>query len=161
MPFSLFRSGLLRFAAATLVAAAIGANLRLVAVDGQSMEPNYEGGQLLVAHSGSWGITHGSVVVVEMGNDGIRSLKRVIGMPGDRIELRGSGVWINGAAIAQEGVIAADQETPIIVTLSADQYWLMGDNRLRSSDSRRYGAFRQAQITGVVVFGLDPLGAPR
>lgn len=142
-----------------------------------------------------WGDpARGEVVVFYSPADGIRMVKRVVGAPGDVIEMRNNRLIINGApasyAELDAGVIeqipaaqrrgllfgsesfAAGESHPVMqmpgyrparsfgpVTLAKDQYFLMGDNRDNSSDSRYWGSVHRSQIvgraTGVAV-SLDP-----
>jgi signal peptidase I len=87
-------------------------------------------------------------------------IKRVIGLPGDTIELRDGAVLINGAALDEPYIQGArtgcgNYCQPFV--LGPDQYFLMGDNRVNSLDSRSFGAITANQIVGRVVVRYWPL----
>jgi signal peptidase I len=86
-------------------------------------------------------------------------LKRVIGLPGETIETGPAGVTINGQALREEYTISAPpDESPIRITLGAGQYFMMGDNRANSADSRKYGPVSDVDIRGRALWRLGPLG---
>lgn len=85
-------------------------------------------------------------------------IKRVIGLPGDRIEGRDRSVWINGRRLA-ETYIACDVEIDDFApeTVPADQYFMMGDNRTNSQDSRYgLGTIKRSAIVGEAVVRIWP-----
>ena len=86
-------------------------------------------------------------------------IKRVIGLPGETISIVDGDVFVDGIALEGEyAFITADggvASTPY--TLGDDEYFLMGDNRSGSADSRMYGAFDDDSIKGVVTYRLFPL----
>jgi signal peptidase I len=87
----------------------------------------------------------------------LRLIKRVVGLPGDRIEIRGGNVLINGerqdepfavhASPAMAGI--GDREA---ITLAEDQFFMMGDNRDNSRDSRYFGPVTRGQMIGRPLF---------
>jgi signal peptidase I len=95
----------------------------------------------------------------------LRLIKRVVGVPGDRIEVRGGNVFINGVrqdepfAIHGNPAIAGigDKEA---VTLATDQFFMMGDNRENSRDSRYFGPVRRDQMIGRPLFIYWSYGGP-
>jgi signal peptidase I len=126
----------------------------------------------------------GEVVTFASPADGVRLVKRVIGLPGETIELRDDHLFINGepatytpAGPEVGGQVLATEVTdagahPIVVTparparrnfgpvtVPADQYFVMGDNRDNSADSRYFGYVPRGAITGrssAVVLSFDP-----
>jgi signal peptidase I len=110
-------------------------------------------------------VAYGDVVVrrpiLEDGDSGTEDLAgRIIGLPGDVIEIRDGGVYRNGGRLNEpyikdgmtEGVMAA-------VTVPEDRYFVLGDNRQDSDDSRdaRIGFVPKDEISGKVVFRLLPI----
>ena len=87
-------------------------------------------------------------------------VKRVIGLPGDVIEFTGGTVVVNGQALEEPYLDPARcrflQERPS-VTLGRDEFFVLGDHRDRSSDSRMVGPLRRRDIRGRVVCVLAPL----
>ncbi len=135
----------------------------------------------------------GDIVVCYSPADGKRLVKRVVGLPGDRIELRNNRLIVNGAPAEyrplepwfQDQVSAAERSqhvfaseqlghrphpvmarpaAPVLrsfpeTTIPPDSYFLMGDNRDNSFDSRFFGCVRRSQILGRatgVVLSMDP-----
>lgn len=87
-------------------------------------------------------------------------IKRVIGLPGDRIECRDNAVWINGRRL-EERYLPADVEIDdfAVETVPAGHYFMMGDNRTNSQDSRYgLGTIRRSAIVGEAVVRIWPLG---
>ena len=148
-----------------------------------SMEPNFHEGQRVLvskldslwsslvvstAHaadsrrSSPFALQHGQVVVFfktpSRNEDAL--IKRVIGLPGDTVELRSGAVLINGALINEPYINGAQTFCgnycqPFI--LGPDEYFLMGDNRVNSLDSRSFGPIPARQLVGRVVLRYWPL----
>ena len=107
-------------------------------------------------------IRRGDVVVFKFPEDPERDfIKRVIGLPGETVEVRGTEVLINGAAIAQpfaHFLLPHDPNAPVNegdprerfgpVTVPADHYFAMGDNRDNSEDSRYWGFLPAHYVKG-------------
>lgn len=86
--------------------------------------------------------------------DGIYAKKRVIGMPNDTIKIIDGIVYVNDIAIDEPYIIPYPKETMYKYDIPEDKYFLMGDNRPESSDSRNWGAVSKEDIKGVVIFNL-------
>jgi len=77
---------------------------------------------------------------------------RLIGLPGETIAQRRGAVLVNGRELREPYVQAARRDSRYGTWhVSAGQYFLMGDNRVQSCDSREWGAVRRASIIGKVV----------
>ena len=135
----------------------------------------------------------GDIVVCFKPDDGTRLVKRVVGMPGDTLEMRGDIVYVNGVALAYEpaphdagGALEASERREAAfarellgghphtveilpqraalrsfgpVRIPAGQYFVMGDNRDNSADSRYFGFMPREKIIGrvpAVVVSADP-----
>lgn len=89
----------------------------------------------------------------------MRLVKRVIGMPGDSIDIKDGYVYVNGDQI--EETYTKDLTFPSIIqypiTLPEDNYFLLGDNRDVSRDSRHFGLVSLRQIEGKALFRIAPL----
>jgi signal peptidase I len=120
-------------------------------VDGPSMQPNLYTGQYVLADKIAYRLgspQRGDVVVlVPPIAHGESFIKRLMGLPGDTITIRGGKVWINGQ-LATEPYIAAPPDYSGSWTLGPDQYFVLGDNRNDSSDSHVWGSVPRADITG-------------
>ncbi len=87
-------------------------------------------------------------------------VKRVVGLPGDVIEFIGGVVFINGQALDEPYLDPARCRFPQTRSprvLGADEYFVLGDHRDRSSDSRMVGPIRRRDIRGRVICILTPL----
>ncbi|MFH2085807.1 MAG: signal peptidase I [bacterium] len=139
-------------------------------VDGRSMEPNFQNGEYILTDKVSYRIhppKRGDVVVFHSPQDErIDFIKRIIGVPGDTVELKAGYVYSNGAKleenyISDPGAVLAGrfmrESTPVEVP--PGQYLVMGDNRGHSSDSREWGLITSAEIVGRAFFRYWPVSA--
>ena len=102
------------------------------------------------------------IVIFKLKNDpGTHYIKRVIGLPGETVQIIDSVIYINGEQLKEDygkGVyfLAGSAEQPVV--LGEDEYFVLGDNRINSIDSRyAVGKVRRSQITGRAVFRVWPL----
>lgn len=105
-------------------------------------------------------VNRGDMVVFWYPNDPTKSyIKRVIGTPGDRIELDRGTVILNGHALQEVYVPAEyrDQQSMEETTVPAGEYFVLGDHRSSSSDSRAWGMVPRSYIYGKAVFVYWPL----
>src|SRR5215472_4942769 len=112
-------------------------------------------------------IERGDIVVFRYPYDPSKSyIKRVIGMAGDRIRIDGGQVYVNGESLDESYVPAeyTDARTFPEVIVPANAYYVLGDHRSMSDDSRNFGPVNQSFIYGKAVFGywpVDKLGRVR
>lgn len=128
-------------------------------VKGASMEPNFEDGDYLLINEISYRFSmpeRGDVVIFRYPLDPSQFfIKRIIGLPSETVEIKDNTVTIynkkkpNGFVL-DESYLDANQKTLGNVTTKIDdnEYFVLGDNRLQSSDSRRWGLVNQSLITG-------------
>ncbi len=89
-------------------------------------------------------------------------IKRVVGLPGETVKVDGNTVTIinksnpNGFVLT-ESYVSSERNGTTTTTLGTDQYFVMGDNREASSDSRIWGALNKSEITGRVLTRLFPI----
>jgi signal peptidase I len=113
-----------------------------VAIEGESMAPGLHDGDWVVAIRPRR-VRRGDVVVVEdPRTPGFDLVKRVVGLPGDWLEVSG-----------------CDQEDAAGLVLGQDEYWVQGDAEDRSTDSRDFGPVARSSIRGVVRLRYWPLGS--
>ncbi len=130
-------------------------------VEGQSMEPNLHSEQRLVVEKLSYRF-HGpqrfDIVVLKMPSQGEELLiKRVIGLPGETIEIRDGLVYVDGNPLEEpftDELTHAGQER--IVAVPPLHIYVMGDNRDRSNDSRSFGPVSIDNIVGRAWFSYWP-----
>lgn len=119
-------------------------------INGASMEPNFYNGEYILTNKVSYKIglpTRGDVVIFKSPrNKDIDYIKRVIGLPGDEVELRDSTFFVNGLEVEEpyipEGTYTyggsyLQEDSSIVVP--EGMYFVVGDNRQHSSDSREFG----------------------
>jgi len=129
-----------------------------VEVDGESMEPTLVDSERHLVHRWSLLVREprrSELVVLKDHIDDAWCIKRVIGLPGDVIEFREGGVRVNGAALdepylAFNALTVPQRPASSRVTVGEGRYFVMGDNRANSVDSRTYGTLRRADLLGVV-----------
>jgi signal peptidase I len=139
-----------------ILTAVIFIGIRLIVqnfrIEGRSMEPTLHSGQYLLvnkmAYLGPGEPGRGDIVVFEAWNQEKDFIKRVVGVPGDVVEIRDSCVYVNGTCLDEPYL---DQPTTDAVgpfTLGSGEYYVLGDNRSNSSDSRAYGPLPRDRIIG-------------
>lgn len=94
-------------------------------------------------------------------NQRIRLVKRVIGVPGDVIDIRDGFVYINTVKIDEPYVedLTFERKLKYPVTVPEDAYFVLGDNRDVSNDSRAFGMIKIGAIEGKVIFRLAPFNS--
>jgi signal peptidase I len=137
--------------------------LRPGQVSGYSMEPGIESDEYVLINALAYRFgppKRGDIVAFRHERTGPSVyLKRVIGLPGDRIAIARGGVTVNGAPLAEPYVRFADDRTYADVTVPPGAYYVLGDNRPRSDDSRAWGFVPAADIVGRAMVGVWPPSA--
>jgi len=138
-------------------------------VRGQSMEPNFEDGNYLIVDELSFRLRdpqRGEVIVFKYPNNpSQRYIKRIIGLPGETIEVKDAKVVVfnqeGGRILGESEYLSPAIQTPgdIQISLAENEYFVLGDNRYASSDSRRWGALPREDIVGRVVLRAWPFTA--
>ncbi len=130
-----------------------------VQVDGPSMKPTLQDNQLLLLSKYKNDYQRFDIIVFNFNNS--KLVKRVIGLPGDYIEYKDNKLYINGNYVEEtfEHATTADFSLKDIgyQTIPKDMYFVEGDNRVDSLDSRYIGLISKKQIDGVVSISLWPL----
>lgn len=134
--------------------------LRTPQVDGLSMEPRVRAGEFVLINTLAYRlgpVRRGDVVAFRHDAPNPETyIKRVVGLPGERVEVRDGTVLVNGAALSEPYVRFPDHRSAAAVTLPADGYYVLGDNRAESDDSRNWGVLHAADIAGKAVVGIWP-----
>ncbi len=121
-------------------------------IEGFSMEPNFHDGQFLIVNKLIY-LLHpperGDVIVFIPPNNTTRDfIKRVIGLPGDRIEIVNGRVSVNGQPLDEPYPLNPASYSSGLVTVSPGEYFVLGDNRNNSSDSHSWGTVAGDKIIG-------------
>jgi len=141
-----------------------------VVVEGTSMLPRLEDQDRLFINKVAYrvgDIHRGDVVVFNYPRDPSKSyIKRVIALPGDTLEIRHGRVYVNGNLVPEPYVPARfrDERSVVAQTVGPDSYWVMGDHRSVSSDSRDFGSVGRKYIYGkavLVFWPFDQMGVVR
>ncbi|HIC93572.1 MAG TPA: signal peptidase I [Anaerolineae bacterium] len=121
-------------------------------IEGTSMEPNLHHGQYLVINKLAYRLhppVRGDIIVFRYPHNPKRDfIKRVIGLPGERVEVKGGRVFINGQELDEPYPLKAGTYSWGPRILGPDEYFVLGDNRSNSSDSHSWGALPRANIIG-------------
>lgn len=158
----------------TIIAAVIVIPIRFwiaqpFVVSGASMDPTFETGEYLIVDQISYRFEapkRESVVIFKYPVDHTKFfIKRIIGLPGETLEIHGTQVKIKNAEnpngiILNEKYVAINHEKQddVVIKLKDNEYFVMGDNRSGSSDSRVWGPVTSDLITGRPFVRLLPLG---
>ncbi len=135
-------------------------------VSGASMDPTFETGEYLIVDQVSYRLNppqRGDVVIFRYPNDPQKYfIKRIIGLPGESIRLADGYTIIidpvTGAEmLLEEPYLRTDRtDDHLVISLSQNEYFVMGDNRSKSSDSRVWGAVPRENIVGRAFVRLLP-----
>ena len=145
-----------------------------VRVDGRSMYPTLKDGEFGFTNVGGVllnGVERGDIVVVTMKEEGQKThwVKRVIGLPGDTVSCVNDVVYINGKVLDETKYIDPDyrqslvdkfgyfNKVPNADNTNVDEYYVMGDNRPYSKDSRYVGPVKKSQIFAKKMLVLLPI----
>ncbi len=131
-------------------------------VEGASMEPNFYHSEYLIIDELSYRFTEperGEVVVFRNPKDTSQYyIKRIIGLPGEKVEVKNGRVYIDDVELKEDSYLNhVVTEEPVVLTLQPDEYFVMGDNRSVSYDSRRFKAVPKKYIIGKVWFRGWPI----
>lgn len=125
-----------------------------VRVDGSSMDKFLSDGDILLLYRLSK-IDRFDIVVLDERQDNETIIKRVIGMPGETVEIKNDKIYINDEEIDDDFAYGETSDYGQI-TLGDDEYFLLGDNRLISKDSRAFGPIKASDIKGRTILRIFP-----
>jgi signal peptidase I len=141
-------------------------------VNGRSMVPNFQNGEYLLTDKVTYKMRNperGEVVVFHApsaahcpSGTGCDFIKRVIGIPGETIEVKNNHIYVNDFALEEDyipdsfKILSGEFTKNRIVKLDSDEYFVVGDNREYSSDSRAWGPIQKGDIVGRAFYRYWP-----
>ncbi len=134
-----------------------------VKVEGTSMMPSLDDQERIFVNKYVYRlepIQRGDIIVFRYPRDPSKSfIKRVIGLAGDSIRIEGGEVFVNGVALEEDYVPPAysDQRSYAEIIVPPHSYFVLGDHRTMSNDSRDFGPVDVGFIYGKAVFGYWPM----
>jgi signal peptidase I len=134
-----------------------------VKVEGTSMMPGLEDQERIFVNKFVYRwepIERGDIVVFRYPRDASKSyIKRVIGIAGDRVRIENGQVYVNGEALEEDYVPNdyADARSYAEIVVPANSFFVLGDHRTMSNDSRDFGTVNERYIYGKAVFGYWPM----
>lgn len=126
-------------------------------VDGSSMDNTLNDGQLVIINKLVYNfkdVNRFDIVVLDNETDNDKIIKRVIGLPGEKIEYKNNELYIDDKLVKSE-IEFVDTED-FVTTTKENEYFVLGDNRIVSKDSRMLGNFTKEDIVGKVNLRLFP-----
>jgi signal peptidase I len=129
--------------------------VRLPQVSGLSMEPHIRSGEYVLINT--FAPQRGDIVAFRHEGDARAVfIKRVIGVPGDRIRVDRGTVYVNGVKLDEPYVQHNDGRTFPEITVPTTSVYVLGDNRAESEDSRFFGPVNDDRLVGRAVAGVWP-----
>lgn len=147
---------------ALLAILALAFFMRTPQVSGLSMAPHIASGEFVLINTIAYRMgapARGDIIAFH--HDGPTPetyIKRVIGLPGDRIRIDRGTVYVNGARLQEPYVRYPDGRSFPEVTVPPNSLYVLGDNRADSDDSRFWGFVPESAVLGKAMFGIWPLG---
>jgi len=125
-----------------------------VRVNGASMYPTLKGKEIMLLNK-LGKIDRFDIVVLKIEEEDDNLIKRVIALPGESIEIKDNTIFINDKALSDKYGLGNTYSIDKI-TLKDDEYYVLGDNRIISMDSRVFGPIKKEDIKGTTNFIMFP-----
>lgn len=150
----LIREGIVILVLAVLIIVLTRFAVQSFRTDGQSMEPNFHGGELVLVNKAVYLFQQpqrGDVIVFHYPLDTRKNfMKRVIGVPGDTVQTTFTTVSVDGHTLREPYISQPINFDTYTWKLGPKQFFVLGDNRGDSLDSRSWGLLEQSYIVGKV-----------
>jgi signal peptidase I len=145
-----------------LCALALAFFMRTPQVSGLSMAPHIASGEFVLINTMAYRFgtpSRGDIIAFRHDSPSPEIfIKRIIGLPGDRVEIDDGRLTVNDRRLDEPYVRYPDHRSFPAVTVPSGNLYVLGDNRADSDDSRFWGFVPQGQVLGKAVFGIWPLG---
>jgi len=130
-----------------------------VKVNGSSMDNTLQDGEIMLLYKLAK-IERNDIVVIDKSVQGSNLIKRIIAMPGEKVSCENGAIFINGKRFNDKYAngITSDFEE---ITLKDDEYFVLGDNRLVSEDSRSFGPVKKKDVSGeanIIIYPFSKFG---
>lgn len=126
-----------------------------IRAEGISMDPTYQSGTLHLVNRLAYTMTspaRGDIIAIQLAGPHVLYVKRIVGLPGERIAIIDGQVQINGRPHTEPYVKHRRPWEVGEVTLSPNEYFVIGDNRGMNAGDHDFGRVERARIAGKVVF---------
>lgn len=132
-------------------------NFGFAKVEGDSMRPNLDNNDIIVYNKNVTNIERFDIIIIKVNNDLL--IKRVVGLPGEKIKYLDNSLYVNNEMVEETflGSVTKDFELNNITTndtIPKNNYLVLGDNRLYSTDSRTFGLIEESNIVGILYIKL-------
>ena len=125
-----------------------------VRVDGASMNPTLEDGEILILKKYDRSLERFDIVVLDY--NGEKLVKRVIGLPGEKIAYKDNKLYVDGKRVKEPFEHEVTHDFELEEQIPEGYYFVLADNRINSTDSRMIGAISKEQIQGTTNFSIFP-----
>ena len=125
-----------------------------IAFNGTSMYPTLEGNEIMLLNKLGT-IDRFDIVVLKLDGENNNLIKRIIGLPGEKVEIKDNEIYINDELLEDDYGYGVTYNIDA-VTLADDEYFILGDNRIVSLDSRVFGKINRSEIKGTTNFIMYP-----
>jgi signal peptidase I len=126
-----------------------------IRTDGPSMQPTYESDSLHLVNRLSYAFkkpSRGDIVAIRLAGPSLVIVKRVVGLPGERIAFAGGVLQVNGVPLDEPYVRSRRPWDRAEITLGPHEYFVVGDNRGMSQGNHKFGGVDDRRILGKVIF---------
>jgi signal peptidase I len=134
--------------------------MRTSPVDGLSMEPRVHAGEIVLITTLAYrfgSVRRGDVVAFRHDAPTTETyIKRIVALPGERVDVRDGIVRVDGRELPEPYVQFRDKRSAPAVTVPPHAYYVLGDNRAESDDSRNWGVVHDSDMVGKALIGIWP-----
>jgi signal peptidase I len=126
-----------------------------VRLQGISMLPTYREGTIDFANRLAYLVrnpSRGDVIAIEMAGPSVLYVKRIVGLPGERIEIASGVVRVNGVPLDEPYVMLRAAWNLPAFTIGPDEYFVVGDNRGMPMENQEFGRARRERLLGKLLF---------